>query len=116
MPTEDEAVVGLYGKYQGQFPPARQTGGSAGPANPHTFAGYRICAFPDALDEQTPAIGYMPGRLTWKFGERLKGMGFEIVNSGISGEVCRDRNLLTGDSPLAGNRSASWPPLPCWRQ
>ena len=45
----------------------------------------------------------MPGRLTWKFGERLKGMGFEIVNSGISGAVCRDRNLLTGDSPLAGN-------------
>ncbi|HCT5134093.1 TPA: protein deglycase HchA [Aeromonas hydrophila] len=159
MPTEDEAVVGLYGKYQGQFrQPAKLAdllaqvqapdsdylgvfipGGHGalmglpesaevkallewamaherfiitlchGPAallavaNPHTFAGYRICAFPDALDEQTPAIGYMPGRLTWKFGERLKGMGFEIVNSGISGEVCRDRNLLTGDSPLAGN-------------
>ena len=54
-------------------------------------------------DAQTPAIGYMPGHLTWKFGEKLKEIGFEIVNNGISGEVCRDRNLLTGDSPLAGN-------------
>ncbi|MGN4990680.1 MULTISPECIES: glyoxalase III HchA [Aeromonas] len=72
-------------------------------ANPETFAGYKICAFPDELDAQTPAIGYMPGHLTWKFGEKLKEIGFEIVNNGISGEVCRDRNLLTGDSPLAGN-------------
>ena len=67
------------------------------------YRGYKICAFPDSLDAQTPAIGYMPGHLTWKFGERLKALGFEIVNDGISGAVHRDRQLITGDSPLAGN-------------
>lgn len=67
------------------------------------FAGYKICAFPDDLDAQTPGIGYMPGHLTWKFGEKLKAIGFEIVNADISGATHRDRKMLTGDSPLAGN-------------
>ena len=67
------------------------------------FNGYQICAFPDALDAKTPDIGYMPGHLTWAFGEKLKAMGVEIVNDDISGQVMRDRDLLTGDSPLAGN-------------
>lgn len=67
------------------------------------YRGYKICAFPDALDATTPDIGYMPGHLTWKFGEKLKALGFEILNKDISGAVHRDRKLLTGDSPLAGN-------------
>lgn len=67
------------------------------------FSGYKICAFPDSLDAWTPEIGYMPGRLTWKFGEKLKENGFEIINSDISGAVYQDRKMLTGDSPLAGN-------------
>lgn len=71
--------------------------------NNSPFSGYKICAFPDDLDAQTPGIGYMPGHLTWKFGEKLKAIGFEIVNKDISGATCQDRNLLTGDSPLAGN-------------
>lgn len=67
------------------------------------FAGYRICAFPDAMDRQTPEIGYMPGQLPWFFGERLARQGVTIVNDGIDGSVMQDRLLLTGDSPLAGN-------------
>lgn len=67
------------------------------------YRGYRICAFPDALDAKTPDIGYMPGHLTWKFGERLKAIGIEIVNDDISGAVHQDRKMITGDSPLAGN-------------
>ncbi len=67
------------------------------------FNGYRICAFPDALDAKTPDIGYMPGHLTWKFGEQLTALGIEILNQDISGAVHQDRKLLTGDSPLAGN-------------
>lgn len=67
------------------------------------YSGYRICAFPDAMDAKTPDIGYMPGHLTWAFGEKLTAMGVEIVNTDISGQVIRDRDLLTGDSPLAGN-------------
>lgn len=67
------------------------------------FRGYQIVAFPDEMDSQTPSIGYMPGHLTWKFGEKLKAIGFDILNEGISGQVHQDRKLLTGDSPLAGN-------------
>ncbi|WP_028693910.1 glyoxalase III HchA [Pseudomonas cremoricolorata] len=67
------------------------------------FSGYKLCAFPDVMDAQTPDIGYMPGHLTWKFGERLQALGVEIVNQDISGATVQDRKLLTGDSPLAGN-------------
>ena len=67
------------------------------------FRGYQICAFPDAMDAQTPDIGYMPGHLTWKFGEELQKLGFEILNKDITGAVHKDRKMLTGDSPLAGN-------------
>lgn len=67
------------------------------------YRGYKICAFPDAMDAQTPEIGYMPGHLTWKFGEKLTELGFEILNDEISGAVHQDRKMLTGDSPLAGN-------------
>lgn len=67
------------------------------------FSGYKICAFPDDLDAKTPDMGYMPGHLTWKFGEKLKNNGFEIINMDISGATHQDRKMLTGDSPLAGN-------------
>lgn len=69
----------------------------------YIYKGYKICAFPDDLDAKTPDMGYMPGHLTWKFGEKLKALGFEIVNQDISGATHQDRKMLTGDSPLAGN-------------
>ncbi|EMQ5060980.1 protein deglycase HchA, partial [Shigella sonnei] len=65
--------------------------------------GYSICAFPDAADKQTPEIGYMPGHLTWYFGEELKKMGMNIINDDITGRVHKDRKVLTGDSPFAAN-------------
>ena len=74
------------------------------PRAAYPFSGYNICAFPDTLDAKTPDIGYMPGHLTWKFGERLQALGVSIVNQDISGTTHQDRKLLTGDSPLAGNR------------
>lgn len=68
------------------------------------FAGYDLCVFPDALDEGANIdIGYMPGRLPWLAAERLQQLGMNVLNQGISGQVCRDRLLLTGDSPLAAN-------------
>lgn len=69
----------------------------------YIFSGYKICAFPDAIDKQIPDTGYMPGHLTWHFGEKLKALGVDIVNSDMSGMTHRDRKLLTGDSPLAAN-------------
>lgn len=72
-------------------------------AGDNPLQGYAICAFPDALDRQTPAIGYMPGQLTWFFGEKLQQRGLTLVNQAISGQVHQDRKVLTGDSPLAAN-------------
>lgn len=70
---------------------------------PSPFTGYSLCAFPDAVDRQTPAIGYMPGGLTWFFGEQLQAQGLRLVNSDVTGAVHQDRKLLTGDSPFASN-------------
>ncbi|MCM2504109.1 protein deglycase HchA [Aureimonas altamirensis] len=67
------------------------------------FAGYTITAFPDAADAMTPDIGYMPGHLTWKFGEKLKALGVTIANSEPDNSVHKDRKLLTGASPFAAN-------------
>lgn len=41
--------------------------------------------------------------MPWALGEALKAQGIEIVNDTMSGATHRDRNLLTGDSPLASN-------------
>lgn len=84
-------------------PAAFLAAGLGGAGTDNIFHGYRICAFPDAADRQTPDIGYMPGHLTWFFGERLQAMGIEIVNKGVTGETIRDRKVITGDSPLAAN-------------
>lgn len=69
------------------------------------FSGYSLCVFPDALDEGANIdIGYMPGRLPWLAAERLQSLGMQVLNGGISGQVHQDRQLLTGDSPLAANQ------------
>lgn len=71
----------------------------------YPYRGYDICVFPDTLDEGANiAIGYMPGRLPWLLGEKLKALGVRILNTGITGQVHQDRKLLTGDSPLASHR------------
>lgn len=75
----------------------------SGRAESSPFKGYSICAFPDSADKETPDVGYMPGGLTWFFGERLKNQGVHLINQDISGAVHRDRKLLTGDSPFASN-------------
>jgi D-lactate dehydratase / protein deglycase len=67
------------------------------------YEGYSVCAFPDSADAGTSDIGYMPGHLTWKFGEELQKLGITILNDDISGMTHRDRKLLTGDSPFAAN-------------
>lgn len=70
----------------------------------YPFKGYEICVFPDALDTGANLeIGYMPGPLPWLVGENLQKLGVKILNKGITGQVHRDRKLLTGDSPLASN-------------
>lgn len=68
------------------------------------FDGYEMAVFPDALDEgANQEIGYMPGRLKWLLAAKLEGLGVKVMNQDITGFVHKDRNVLTGDSPLAAN-------------
>jgi len=67
------------------------------------YKGYKIAAFPDAVDEQTPMIGYMPGHMPWKFGERLSELGVTIINDAADNTCHVDRKLISGASPLAAN-------------
>lgn len=68
------------------------------------LAGYGVCVFPDALDRgPNVEIGYLPGEMRWYVAERLRQQGLTVVNSEMTGQVHRDRTLLTGDSPLASN-------------
>jgi molecular chaperone Hsp31 and glyoxalase 3 len=67
------------------------------------FSGYKIAAFPDSVDRQTPLIGYMPGQLPWFFGEQLKKSGVIIINSKADKTCYADRKLITGASPKAAN-------------
>lgn len=70
---------------------------------PSPFKGYSICAFPDDMDRKTPEIGYMPGGLTWFFGEKLQAQGVVVLNSDVTGATHQDRKVITGDSPFASN-------------
>lgn len=73
------------------------------PAEKFPYKGYKIKSFPDVIDTQTPAIGYVPGEMPWFYGEKLQELGVEILNNDISGACYTDRKLVTGDSPLAAN-------------
>lgn len=75
------------------------------PEGQHPLKGYEICSFPDEMDEgDNVKFGYLPGRLPWLVSERLRGLGLTVVNpERMTGQVHRDRRLLTGDSPMASN-------------
>ena len=74
-----------------------------GDAGDFLFSGYSITAFPDAADRMIPDIGYMPGQLTWQFGEKLKALGVTILNTEPNDATHKDRKVVTGASPLAAN-------------
>ena len=74
-----------------------------GDKNSFLYKGYKISAFPDAVDKQTPMIGYMPGHMPWKFGEKLSELGVTIINKKADKTCHIDRNLITGASPQAAN-------------
>ena len=62
-----------------------------------------MAVFPDAVDEQTPMIGYLPGKMPSGLSEKLKSLGANIVNTESDKTVVLDRKLITGASPLASN-------------
>ena len=67
------------------------------------YKDYKIATFPDAIDEQTPMIGYMPGKMPWKYGDKLTNLGVNIINQEADDTCYIDRKLITGASPLAAN-------------
>jgi molecular chaperone Hsp31 and glyoxalase 3 len=71
--------------------------------NKFIYDGYEIAAFPDAVDKQTPIIGYMPGHMPWRFGEKLNALGVTIVNKKADDTCVVDRRLISGASPKAAN-------------
>ena len=70
---------------------------------PFLYEGYKMAVFPDAIDDKTPMIGYLPGKMPYGLSEKLKSLGANIVNSKSDKTVVVDRKLITGASPLASN-------------
>lgn len=71
--------------------------------NEFLYSGYNMAVFPDSVDKMTPKIGYLPGPMPWRLGEKLEGLGAKIVNKKSDKTCCVDRRLITGASPLAAN-------------
>jgi len=67
------------------------------------YKGYNMAVFPDSVDNMTPKIGYLPGKMPYGLSEKLKSLGANIVNKKSDDTVCLDRKLITGASPLASN-------------
>lgn len=71
--------------------------------NPFIYDGYKITAFSDAVDKQTPAIGYIPGHMPWRFGEQLNALDVTIINTTADVSCRTDRRLIFSTSPKAAN-------------
>lgn len=67
------------------------------------YKGYNLAVFPDAVDQQTPMFGYLPGYMNRGVSEELKALGANVMNTEMDKTVCVDRDLITGSSPLASN-------------
>lgn len=68
---------------------------------PNPYNGYKMVAFPDKFDKQSPSLGYLPGQLPWFQCEELTKEGITVINDTITGATHIDRKLISGDSPKA---------------
>jgi molecular chaperone Hsp31 and glyoxalase 3 len=68
------------------------------------YKDYKMVTFSDKTDKTTPKIGYLPGPLPWHMQEALKKQGAEVLNSSEKGATHVDRELITGDSPMAATK------------
>ena len=67
------------------------------------YKGYEICVFPDKVDEFTPKIGYMPGKMVTPVSATLEAKGCVLKNKEADDKTHVDRELITGASPKASN-------------
>jgi molecular chaperone Hsp31 and glyoxalase 3 len=70
-------------------------------AQTNPYKGYKMVAFPDKFDKQSPSLGYLPGQLPWFQCEALAKEGITVSNDKITGATHIDRKLISGDSPKA---------------
>lgn len=68
------------------------------------YEGYNSMCFTDWTDSITPFLGYLPGKMPWKCQDALEKKNVKVVNGGEKGDVTRDRELITGDSPYAAEK------------
>ncbi len=67
------------------------------------YADYKMAVFPDSVDDMTPKVGYLPGKMTTGLSRKLEELGVTLMNSKADNTVCIDRKLITGASPEASN-------------
>lgn len=81
---------------------------AAGVGGEFPYKGYKICVFPDKVDEFTPKVGYLPGYI--KEEDRLEAnlvkLGCLVQNKEMDNMTCVDRELVTGSSQLASQTLA----------
>ena len=65
------------------------------------YEGYNLAVFPDSVDNKTPTLGYLPGKMPYGLSEILKRLDANLMNTKMDKTVCLDRKLITGSSPLA---------------
>ncbi len=68
------------------------------------FQGYKLACFPDSGDSLMTQAGYLPGKMPWGFSTILEGLNVEIVSKTPIGKTQVDRNLISGDTPMAANK------------
>ncbi len=67
------------------------------------YRGRSMAVFPDSVDNISPMLGYLPGKLLWNLEMELKNAGVNIVNTKADETVCVDGKLISGASPKAAN-------------
>ena len=67
------------------------------------YEGYKIAVFPDAVDKQTPLIGYLPGPMPSLVSGKLEALGVTLANKKADDTCIIDRTVITGASPQASN-------------
>lgn len=72
------------------------------------YRGYKICVFPDSMDRLSPKLGYLPGRLAEEYQceAKLAALGCLVQNRKMDDSVVVDRELVTGASQLAAQKTA----------
>lgn len=67
------------------------------------YKGYKLNVFPDSIDDFTPNIGYMPGKMKVPVCGALLEKGVQIMNKADDDSTFVHEELITGASPKASN-------------